>query len=304
MPFWKHQYKVSFPDIGYEISNDTLRIIFDISKDLTSETNKSNLKIYNMSDENRTKVEVADLKVEIYAGYERNGGAVKVFSGTVIQAFSKDTGKDVVTELRLSDGQVALRDTLLSLSYAPGTSGNRIIDAIASGMGLSVVFGKGATFGSMQNGYSYVGNGAEAMNEICYGSGCDWSIQNNILQVILAGGVTSDKGLVFSAASGLIGSPERIIKSNPKEDKETPKRKRKRKKGREKPQKQAGWKIKTLLSPSVNCGDMVKVESRMITSWFRVESLKHNGDSHGANWESEINLIEVNNNGTANTKSS
>ncbi len=291
MPLWKRQYRIAFPDIGIEYA-DSLRIELDITKDLTDETNKSKVKIYNLSEASRTKIEVADLNCEVYVGYEQNGGPVKIFTGSIIQAYSKDEGKDVITELTLSDGQIAIRDSVFSLSYAPGTLGNKIIQAIADEMGVPVVFGEGAEFGSFANGYSFIGKGRDALDEICYGSGCDWSIQNGVLQIILAGGVVANKGIVFASDSGLIGSPERIVKSNPKEDEETPKRKRRRKKGKEKPEKQAGWKIKTLLAPTVNPGDAVKVESRIITSWFRVEAIKHCGDSHGSDWTSEIDLIE------------
>lgn len=291
MTLWKRQYRVRFPTLDLEFAN-TLRIMFDASKDLTEETNKSELKLYNLSYQTRSKIQVADMKVEIYAGYEKNGGPVRIFTGSVIEAQTKDEGKDTITELRLSDGSTSLRDSVFSLSYAPGTPGNRIIERIGSEMGLPVVFGEGATFGSFSNGYSYVGNGTEAMNEICYGSGCTWSIQNDSLQVILAGGIASNKGLVFAPDSGLIGSPERIIRSNPKPDKDTPKRQRRQAAGKEKPKKQAGWKIRTLLAPTVNPGDAIKVESEIITGWFRVESLKHRGDSHGGDWISEMDLIE------------
>lgn len=291
MQYWQRQYKVSFPDINYEIA-DSLRIKFDIDKDLTHESNKSKLKIYNLSDASRKKIEIADLKCDLYVGYEKNGGAAKIFTGTVIEGRTQDDGKDAVTELRLSDGQIAIRDSVFSLSFAPGVTGDTVLKAVAANMGLPLLYGDNVQFGTFANGYSFVGNGTTALTEICYGSGCDWSIQNGILQIILAGGVVANRGIVFSASSGLIGSPERIIKSNYKENKETPKRKRRQKAKWEKPKKKAGWRIKTLLSPTVNSGDVIKVESCLIDGWFRVESIKHSGDSHGGDWMSEFEIIE------------
>ena len=296
MQYWKRQYKVAFPGIGYAFSNidnrNGLKIEFDINKDLTKETNKSVLKIYNLSDETRKALELSDILCEIYAGYEKTTGPVKMFVGNTLQVHTKNSGKDVVTEFRLADGGTAIRDCEISLSFPPNTPGNTIINAIASNMGLAVVYGQGATFGTFTNGYSFIGNGAEALSEICYGSGVKWSIQNGVLQIILEEGILQNRGVVFAKDSGLIGSPERIIKSNPKPDKETPKRKRKRKEKKDRAEKQAGWKIKTLLSPSVLPGDAVKVESEIITGWFRVEAVKHSGDSMGNNWTSEFDLIE------------
>ena len=61
---------------------------------------------------------------------------------------------------------------------------------------------------------------------------------------------------------------------------------------KEKPTKRSGWKIRTLLSPTVMPGEKVKVESRVITGWFRVERIQHSGDYMGDSWVSEMELVE------------
>ena len=297
MRYWKRQYKIRFPDLDLEYNNfddekDSLHISFEVVKDVSDKSNKTKLKIINLSEESIRKIEKADTKVEIYAGYKELGGAMHIFSGTVISCKSKDTLKDVETELELSDGQVALRDTVVSMNFAPGTDARNIVSRLAGEMGLPVTFGKDVTFESYPDGYSCVGAARDALTEVCNANGLTWSIQNGIISVILSGGTSVDSGIVFSASSGLIGSPERIIESRAKEDKETPKRKRTQKSKKEKPDKKAGWKIRALLTPSLNAGDAVKVESRLISGWFRVESIKHSGDSVSGDWTSEIELIE------------
>lgn len=291
MGFWKRQYKINFPEIGYEFAN-TLRVKFSIEKDLTKQTNKSNVEIYNLSDNTRKALEKPDINCEFFAGYEGDGGVTKMFVGNVIQAYSEVNGLDIITKFNLSDGQVAIRDSIMSISFPPNILGNTIINAIARNMGLPVVFGEGATFGTFTNGYSFIGKGADALSEICYGSGCKWSIQNNILQIILDNGITTTRGIVFSASSGLIGNPERVIKSNYKSDKDSKTRQKKIKNNTDRAEKQAGWKIKTLLSPSINPGDAIKLESKEITGWFKVEKIKHHGDTHASEWTSDIDLIE------------
>lgn len=296
MKYWKRQYKITFPSIGYVFSNvnnrNGLKIELDIDKDLTKETNKTVLKIYNLSDETRKALEVLDISCEIYAGYESTTGVVKLFVGNVIQTKTTNSGNDVVTEFRLTDGGVAIRDCEISISFPPNTPGTKVIEAIAGNMGLAVIYGKDVVINTFNNGYSFIGNGSAALDEVCGANGLKWSIQNNVLQIILEEGISENRGIVFGRDSGLIGSPERILKSNPKPDKETPKRKRKRKEKKDRAEKQAGWKIKTLLAPSVLPGDAVKVESEIITGWFRVEAVKHSGDSMGQNWTSEFDLIE------------
>ena len=295
MEFWKQTYKIVFPQLNITFENN-LHIGFSIEKDSTKESNKAKLEIYNLSDATRKKIELADTEVEIYAGYERAGGAILCFRGTVTYGFTRDVGTDCITTLDLADGTVALRDSYCSLSYAPGTSAKTIIQRCANEMGVPVVYGEDVgELESYKNGFSFIGQAKDGLTEICDALGLSWSIQNNILNIILAGGTSTNRGLVFSPQSGLVGVPERIIQAEYKSNKETPKKKQKRKAKKEKPRKKAGWKINTLLVPSVNPTDMVKVESKWISGWFRVEKVAHRGDYNGTNWESAMELIEVQN---------
>lgn len=292
---WKRIYNVRFPDLGFSFSNEEgegLKISFNIDKDLTQKTNKTVLKIWNLTNDTRAKIEKADTLLEIYAGYKENGGAVKIFRGTVILAQTTDEGKDVITELRLADGAVALRDSIVSVSFEPNADAKKIIETLVNAMGLTLSFGENVEIGTYANGFSYAGYAAGALTSVCNAFGCDWSVQNGIVQVIMAGGTFADRGVVFSPASGLIGSPARIIRSKPKEDRETNRQKRRRKQKKVKPEKRAGWEITTLLAPSINPGDAVKVESRLISGWFRVEKVTHSGETFGDAWQSKFELIE------------
>ena len=295
MQYWKQVYRIVFPKLDITFENN-LHIGFQIDKDTTKESNKAKLEIYNLSDATRKKIEVPDTEVEIYAGYEKAGGAILAFKGSVTYGFTRDAGTDCITTLDLADGTKAMRDSYCSLSYAPGTSAKTIIQRCANEMGVPVVYGDDVgELESYQNGYSYIGQADGALTEICNALGLSWSIQNNILNIILAGGTSTNRGLVFSPQSGLVGVPERIIQAEYKSNKSNPKKTAKKKAKKEKPRKKAGWKIQTLLVPSVNPGDMVKVESKWITGWFRVEKVSHRGDYNGTNWGSAMELIEVEN---------
>ena len=295
MQYWKQVYRIVFPKLNITFENN-LHIGFQIDKDTTKESNKAKLEIYNLSDATRKKIEVPDTEVEIYAGYEKAGGAILAFKGSVTYGFTRDAGTDCITTLDLADGTKAMRDSYCSLSYAPGTSAKTIIQRCANEMGVPVVYGDDVgELESYQNGYSYIGQADGALTEICNALGLSWSIQNNILNVILAGGTSTNRGLVFSPQSGLVGVPERIIQAEYKSNKSNPKKTQKKKAKKEKPRKKAGWKIQTLLVPSVNPADMVKVESKWITGWFRVEKVSHRGDYNGTNWGSAMELIEVEN---------
>lgn len=292
MPLFKRTYRVVFPTLNLEFT-DGLRVSFEVQKDAGKEPNKAKIGIYNLSDATRKRIEKEDLEVNLYAGYEKDVGPVCVFKGTVSHASTKDEQGDSVTTIEAADGKKPIRDSYCSLSYKPGTSAKVILNRCANEMGLPLVYGDGVdSLESYPNGYSFVGRAADAITEICDAQGLSWSIQNNIIQVIKAGGTATNRGLVFSAYTGLIGTPERLVKANNNPDKETGKRKRKAKAEKEKPTKRSGWKIRTLLSPTVMPGEKVKVESRVITGWFRVERIQHSGDYMGDYWVSEMELVE------------
>ena len=88
--------------------------------------------------------------------------------------------------------------------------------------------------------------------------------------------------------SGLIGSPERIIKGVKRIDKS-----KKRKVKKTKADKKAGWRVKCLLQPTLNPGDLIYLESIPVTGWFKIESLKHTGNYDGPDWYSELEVYEI-----------
>lgn len=270
--------------------NDSLRIEFDIDKDLTQQTNKSSVKIYNLAEATRKKLERDDTICLLEVGYAEDIGLRRIFIGAVTYATTRREGPSKVTELEMADGQIAIRDTVVSLGYAAGVSGAKIVDDVATQMGLVTQIAPDVEFSSYPAGFSFVGKGRECLDKVMNATGATWSIQNNVLQVIMAGSSTNVRAMVFSASSGLIGSPERIIKGVTRPDENS---KKKRKVKKDKKEKKAGWKIKVLQAPTVNPGDLVRVESTTVTGWFRVESLKHSGDTYGTEWYTELELIEV-----------
>ena len=292
---WKQTYKVVFPKLNISFE-DTLKIIFSIDKDTTKESNKTKLEIFNLSETTRKSIEQPDNEVEIYAGYERAGGAVLCFRGTVVYGYTTEDTTDSITHLELADGTVALRDSYCTISYAQNVAAKAVIQRCANEMGLPIIYGNDVgVLEAYGNGFSFIGLAKDALTEVCNARGLSWSIQNNILQVIKAGGTSTNRGLVFSAYSGLIGAPERIIQAEYKSDKTTPRRTAKEKAQKNEIRKKRGWRIKTLLAPTVNPADLVKIESKLITGWFRVEKISHRGEYNGAQWESAIELTELDN---------
>jgi hypothetical protein len=291
---------------------ENLKIKFNVDKDITQETNKATVEIWNLTEDNQELCEQPDSVVIIEAGYKEDGGPKRIFAGYVIAAYTKNDGSNTITRIEGSDGQVPIRDAVLSIGYAAGVNGRQIAIDIASKMGLGINVAPDVEFFDFASGFSFVGKGREALSKVCDASGLNWSIQNNQIQIIYNDGITGVFANVYDSDSGLLGSPERIVKAARKADDQLyrdalktptatptprkdgkPRKQRAKKKKRDKKKRKAQWKIETLLSPSVNPGDAVKVDSRCVAGWFRVESVTHSGETYGGDFKSEMELEEV-----------
>lgn len=264
-----------------------LQIEFDVSKSLSKNSNHCSLKIYNLTQDTSSKLEKDDTICIIEVGYSEDVGLKRIFIGWVTDCYSYMSGSDKVTELKLYDGHVAIRDSVVSLSYADAVSRKKVIDDVAADMGLPVNYADDCEFTTFANGFSFLGAGRDCLTKACEGTGLQWSIQNNQLQIIKEGGSTNIEAFKLTSESGLIGTVEKMIKGSKRAKKE------KRKAKSDKYQSKAGWKVTCLLQPTLNPGDLIYIESRDVKGWYKIESLKHNGSYRGSNWYSELEVYEI-----------
>ncbi|MBW4789440.1 hypothetical protein JQS35_12585 [Alcaligenes faecalis subsp. faecalis] len=272
---------------GVEIA-PPLRMKFEVSKDTSESPNQIKISIWNLSPHTREAIVEPDNVVALYAGYEQEEGALLLAYGTVLQGASSFQNAEIVTELEVLDGFAQIRDTVVSLGCGAGVRARLIIEDIAFQMGLSLVMAEDAPDRVWQNGFSFYGAARVALHKVVQGSGLEYSIQNGELQVIERCGVTPRKGFVLSPESGLLGNPERIRQSA--KEKADSKGSGKTKSER---QQADGWRVTSLLLPSLNPGDLVKLESRQAVDWFRVERLTHSGDWDGSgDWKTTMELLD------------
>jgi hypothetical protein len=278
---------------GVEVTHP-LRITFDVEKNAAEEPNVHTIRIFNLQPDRRREFEENDLRVRLYAGYAEEDGALLMAAGTVVDAFSFFDGPDVVTELRVADGYAEIRDTAVSLGYAEGVVSSAILRELAGQMGLPLLLGEDVPERSWANGFSFYGPARAALHKVVAGTGAEWSIQNQELQVVAKRGVTRRQAFVLAADSGLVGYPERTSENA-------------REKAKVKDlttgndarlvsarQQRQGWRVTSLLLPMINPGDLVKMESRTVTGFWRAESVHHQGDSDGGDWQTELQLVDRN----------
>lgn len=274
---------------GKELSNG-LNISFNITKDLTQQTNKADIRLYNLAEATALKAEKDDAVVILEAGYSEDAGLKRLFVGYITHVTTVIAEGGRLTEIAASDGQVPIRDCVVSLSYAEEVSRKKVIADIASEMGVTVTYADDCVFTTLPNGFSFIGPGRECLSKACAGSDLTWSLQNNILQIIKEGGTTKTEALKLSAASGLIGCVEKFTTAHFLADKDGS---GSGKKAVKKKARKVGYKLKCLLQPAITPGDMVYVTSKVATGWFKVDRLTHTGEYAGQNWYTELEVHEI-----------
>lgn len=279
-----------------------LRFSFNIEKTSSETLNNSTLKIYNLSPSSRKLVETPNNLVILRAGYSQDIGAITIFTGNIRRALTMREGVDWVTELELDDGLLAYRDSKVSLSFAPGINAVNVLSNVASRFGLSVnPLPGGIIAKTYPTGYSFVGRVREAMTKVCEYLDLEWSIQNQQIQILKKGGSVKNQVIVLSPESGLIGSP--ALESKTMSDKDAAKkglstdskgvikRNKVSDNGDVKQRLEIqGYKVKSLLQPTLQCGHIVKLKAEGIDGFFKVEKVNHIGDTFGSEWITELSL--------------
>lgn len=276
-------------EIGYP-----LRVTFEIEKDAAEEPNGATLRFYNLSPATRKVFETPDTFVAFYAGYEQEHGALLLAAGNVVEGVTSFERPNVVTEVVLSDGYVNLRDSAVSVGYGPGVTSGAILDDLSRQMGLKLNAPADMRSRSWAHGFSHYGAAHVALHKVVQAAGLEWSIQDGVLQVIDRKGVTARRAVVLASDSGLVGTPKRTrsgaaVKATVKDQKTG-----ENKTIASNAQQVDGWEVESLLLPGINPGDAVKIESRTVADFFRVDSLSHSGDSEGSGeWRTKLKVVDL-----------
>lgn len=267
-------------DIGIHISG--LRIAFEVTKTTDKAANKATITIYNLSAATRNKIQNTDEKIFLKAGYVDSGGEEVIFAGDIININHKKAYPGFLTIIKAKDGHKALKDTRIALSFRPGATAETILNKVVRTFDLSNEL-KHITIPNKVyvHGFSFIGPAKIALDKLTAFLGFEWSVQNDMLKIIQKETTDTSRAIVLSAATGLLGSPERlstVLRKNKGNDK------------KDKP----GWKFVSLLKPQIIPNGRVSVSSSEITNdtVFKVVSVQHSGDVRGNKFVSVIEVIE------------
>jgi len=274
--------KVLIPNINFEIID--LRIVFNIEKSLVGYPNLGNIKIYNLSESSRNKIEEESLRVQLFAGYEDESVPL-VFDGDIINVVHLKNGTDWITEIFAADGVNILSQSTINKTIAAGATTEDIYNELLGQMqGIS----KGITEGiqnclsgkrSLLRELQLSGNVKDWLDKIAKDCGFEYSINDGVIETFPTGQPVSDvPPLIINQANGMIGSPERT---------------------------EIGINVTNFLLPALKLGRTIKVESisekinignlffRKIPpvrneGVYRIDKIIHTGDTRDNTWESKI----------------
>lgn len=288
------QYRLSIGPVGKENESFEIgetdaehpippHISFKFEKsDLTTQ-NTGDLSVWNLSPEHLAVLEQKDCAVALKAGYGDNLSLI--FAGIVSFYTSAQEDADERTDIEVIDNLIQIRDTYVTVSYNGKVNWKTIFDDTANQMGVTVSYSYNASFVDVSNGYSFVGLAKNILDKGCKCCGLSWSIQNGVLQIKKVGDVISKEAYVLSAETGLIGIPSRVAITEESDSKSSNTSSTKAKK--------IGWDVTYLMNAAITVDDYVKLESKKVEGYFRVQSVEISGDNVSGDWVCKARLLEV-----------
>lgn len=265
-----------FGRVGNQVTVEGLRVQFEISLSNSKTPNHCDVTITNLNKNSRSEFQMKPLIVTIEGGYD--GEYQHIFTGDLRYGSSKLDPPDWETKLQLADGDRAFKNAKVNKSYTKKTPVITALKDVASAMSLTVPTNTGSNgllqqFNSQyQSGTAIDGNARDELTRLLAPYGAQWSIQNGKLIIQRETDLSPGRVRVISAKTGMKGSPEAGAPERPGS-----------KKGNT-----VTAKVKMTLTPDLYPGQAIVIQSKEITGNFKIKTVKHKGDTHGDDWDTDI----------------
>ncbi len=267
---FNRRYKLTVAPIsgGPGLSTTDLRVQFHIEKTSNSAANKAEIKVYNLNEYSRGRVQQKNQGVVLEAGY--TDLSKMAFAGVLLRVVHERQGTDVISVLHCRDGGLDLdADTPFHRSYAKGVSRLGVVRDIIEAMphaseGELLAAGLG---GSTPTRLAFAGSAKRAMDEVCRSWGCEWYILNGSVMVLArTTGTRTIPALYLSEKTGLVGSPSKTSR---------------------------GAKWKSYLIADQGPGSKQQLDSELVKGYYKVSSCTLEGDTHGDPWHIEYEGVAL-----------
>ena len=269
---------------GYteEVTIKNLRISFSIVKSLAWSANTCNVKIWNMKQETRNLIKDYGDEVTVYAGYRDEGDLQIIFVGDTTAVIHMYDQPEIISIFECSDGDKYINQRRVAVSFVANTPVNLMIQIIAEQMGLNIAELATANDLVYRQGFEFIGMGKDALTTLCSKLGLQWSVQNDDLQIIPLDGTIQQPIVQINQNTGMQGIPQRFTY-------------RRLDLYRAITAPTTGWKVNVALNPKVAPGAKIDLASTHIDfkGPYRVENVRHEGDTFGSTWSSQFEVTEL-----------
>lgn len=274
----------TFVSAGRSFSD--FRISFDIKKtEYGSEANTCKVSIWNLPESLREYIFAEKQKIIVKAGYEEASGVEVLYIGDITNRENTYPRPDIVTIVDAGDGAKSLKESKVSIAYAPGAQGKQILKEIVDSFNLpkktnlNLIDIKKKIF---SNGFNYTGPSQVGLNKITKSLGLIWSIQNEELKIYKQYNGDQSLALVLNSDTGLLGVPSRTkVTTQESSDAKT--------------LEIDGWNVESLLQAKAEPGGLVLLSSSSTgnNKKFKIVSVQHSGDNMEGDFKSTLQVVEI-----------
>jgi hypothetical protein len=254
-----------------------LDMSFTVEKTLKPEPNTCELNIWNLNEEHRAQLEslrpkknaLVGIPVKIEAGYDAATSLIWLGDLRTVESVKIDA--DWLTTLGCGDGEKAIKNARVNLSFNVGARVDTVLRGLAKAMGVGLgnteLFAARLLLSSLgaqiaSQGLVVSGSAADQLTAWCRTLGLEWSIQDGALMFLEFGEPLPTQVLLLSPSTGLIGSPT--------------------------VDNEGQLTVTMLMIPGVMPGSFLVLNSDRIKGNYRVISTKHTGDTFGTPWYIEV----------------
>jgi hypothetical protein len=190
---------------GRGIAVKDLRIQFDITKTSGRSPNPAIVKIFNLAPDNERKIKGEFEEVIVNAGYR--GATRVIFRGNIKRLSLYPENNDRITDLECGDGDKDLRESIVNVTLAAGTSTTHLLDQVIG------------TFGTTKKGYVVTKErkrvrgkvisamGRDVLDDIADDADANWSIQDGNLVMVPVNSTLPTEAILINSDTGMLGSP-------------------------------------------------------------------------------------------------
>jgi hypothetical protein len=264
----------------YDTSQIAQQIRFDVSKssDNKKNSNSASIEVYNLSETTLSKLESEFISCVLEVGYvddEDKVVLIQLVSGNVTEVKTVKSGVDRITQILMGEGYTDLQHIKLNFTVPPGKTRKDILtEVVAQVPGLSL---GGITGTNLNNpvvdGYPVWGSPKDVLDELASAWKLEWRATNGTIEITEENGLVSknkDLAPLISPSSGLIDIPFYTTASSTKTKGDKTRRE--------------GLQFKALLNAELKPGQLVRVESKEVNGWYRINSARYTGDFRGNDW--------------------